>query len=294
MDTIIISITDACPLKCIGCYATKDSPHMSLENFKKILDKLPLTESLTLTGGEPFIHPNLLEIVNYCVKTKREPRIVTSGYINHELLNKLKGKVELITVSLKYPNKSDELWKRRGGTFGKSVKFLEKANKLNIPLAINWVVDRQNWMYLYPMYRLASKYKAILEVVRFIPYKDEFRVFALKTDEWEKMCTHVKKLADAHISFPSKYSYQLCVGGVNRLYIRTDGSVTPCIYSTDVIGNIFKDSYINLERNGYDWRMIHKSDNKNIINGCIALLKEVEPGFRERKYKQMSFVGLGD
>lgn len=71
---IIIETTNVCNLKCIMCYSryTKlNYGYMGLETFKRLIDecasyKVP---SLKISyGGEPLIHPNFLEMLEYASK----------------------------------------------------------------------------------------------------------------------------------------------------------------------------------------------------------------------------------
>lgn len=73
----IIEITDYCNMSCPVCLAANsDSRHMPVEKFKKIIDNLLKAEGsfdlINLSGGEPTLHPELLEIV----ETASRPEIL--------------------------------------------------------------------------------------------------------------------------------------------------------------------------------------------------------------------------
>ena len=67
LSTVGIEITNLCNLKCIHCYQGKISKvnHMTLRQIEYIINKVigykPLY--LVLSGGEPFLHPNIDEIL---------------------------------------------------------------------------------------------------------------------------------------------------------------------------------------------------------------------------------------
>lgn len=297
MDTIIISITDACMLRCKGCYATKNMPKMGITRFKNLIDTLKQSgeeiQSITLTGGEPFSNSDLPEIAKYCTEQIRKPRIVTSGYYPIVLLDKVKDYIELLTVTIKYPDyasNSDSNWRGAKDTLLKSKAFLARGKELNIPLSINWIADRQNAAYVYHMQRLASEFGAILQVVRFIPYEDYLRVFALTDEQWEQVCFHAKKFENVHIAFPSRYSYKYCTGGQHRIYIRTDGSITPCIYLSETLGNIFEDSFQTILKKGEQWRLLNSTLNGKPIKGCLGYLKVVDPIYKNMKFDQNNVI----
>lgn len=65
----IIEVTDYCNLECPVCIVDNhDSKHMSLKDFSGILDNLIRLEgsldTITLSGGEPTVHPEFLELVD--------------------------------------------------------------------------------------------------------------------------------------------------------------------------------------------------------------------------------------
>lgn len=77
-----VNITTSCNLDCIYCYM---KPHknenMKLNDFKRIIDELA-EESIfyiLLSGGEPFLHPNIQEIIEYSCRKINEVSLVTNG-----------------------------------------------------------------------------------------------------------------------------------------------------------------------------------------------------------------------
>lgn len=67
----IIEVTDQCNLKCPTCYATSSpfQAHRSLEKVKTFIDICVENEGepdlIQLSGGEPTIHPQFFEILDY-------------------------------------------------------------------------------------------------------------------------------------------------------------------------------------------------------------------------------------
>jgi len=67
----VVTITSACNLNCPICYVhnkNQDAFHMSVEEFRRILDGLIRAHGgdldiINLTGGEPTLHPELLELI---------------------------------------------------------------------------------------------------------------------------------------------------------------------------------------------------------------------------------------
>jgi len=70
VDTLCIELTAKCPLQCIHCSANASPRRMDVlpsAHIRSAVEELaPLTE-VYLSGGEPFEHPDLLEIVHTAV-----------------------------------------------------------------------------------------------------------------------------------------------------------------------------------------------------------------------------------
>lgn len=77
-----IGIMGSCPNKCAFCYqGPLEEPHMKLEDFKTIIDQVKHhTNQVALGGrGDPNLHPQFKEILEYCVENNVVPNYTTSG-----------------------------------------------------------------------------------------------------------------------------------------------------------------------------------------------------------------------
>lgn len=100
MKQISIEIIHKCPNNCMHC-SSCSGPDCTLmiktENVKKLIDSAVElnTKILSISGGEPLLHPGLLSIVKYAKKKEREVYIYTSGIsLNNE------GQAESIDLEL--------------------------------------------------------------------------------------------------------------------------------------------------------------------------------------------------
>ncbi|MDP4176394.1 MAG: radical SAM protein, partial [Bacteroidota bacterium] len=87
--------TALCNLKCDGCYRENESnSHKSLETIKHELDifeKYRNCDGISIAGGDPLLHPQIIEIVEEIAKRKIKPIINTNGVaLTKELLAMLK------------------------------------------------------------------------------------------------------------------------------------------------------------------------------------------------------------
>ncbi len=84
-----------CNIYCQGCYRINDPRgHKSLEQIKTELDvfrKFRITDGISIAGGEPLIHPDIVEVVRMVASDGTKPVINTNGVaLTEELLMELK------------------------------------------------------------------------------------------------------------------------------------------------------------------------------------------------------------
>lgn len=282
MQVAIINITNKCSLQCPGCFYykfnKKENSHIPLNNYKKMIDRLyhnTTWDRIELSGGEPFLHPQLQALVEYTANKLIRPIVFTSGMIvSEEKLKKMKVYVDSFNVTIKYPvDMWDDSFKGSRGAHKNALKFLEICKKLRIKTRIHWVIDNYNYWYITQMYDIARMYNSELVVLRYIPFNKEVMKRYVSDYYWEDLCLWIKlnKLKNTRIGFISKHSdYNVCTAGITRLAISMDGSVTPCIYLNDKIANIFIDSWSELEEKLKDWRKRH------LTKECIAKINLME------------------
>ncbi len=89
-----IEITDICNIHCEGCYRQYMTGHKSLEQLKEEVDffmKWRNPDNFSIAGGEPLIHPHILDLVAYIAKQGAKPVILTNALaLTPDLLHELK------------------------------------------------------------------------------------------------------------------------------------------------------------------------------------------------------------
>jgi organic radical activating enzyme len=94
-----IEITSFCNMNCKWCYRKKDSNraegHKTLEKIKEeiiTIRKIKNCDSILISGGEPLMHPKVIEIVKFVKEQGLKPFILTNGrLLTKEFLIKLKN-----------------------------------------------------------------------------------------------------------------------------------------------------------------------------------------------------------
>jgi pyruvate-formate lyase-activating enzyme len=87
--------TSACNLACDGCYRdNRPNAHKSLDEIRHELDvfaRMRRTDSVSITGGEPLAHPQIVDVVRLVKEKRWKPMINSNGaLLTPELLRELK------------------------------------------------------------------------------------------------------------------------------------------------------------------------------------------------------------
>ena len=97
---IYIEITNACNLNCSFCIKNKRKiNYITLENYKFIINKIkPYTKEIYLhILGEPLLHPNINEFIEYAQNQDLLVNITTNGYL---ITNLNTNKIHRLNISL--------------------------------------------------------------------------------------------------------------------------------------------------------------------------------------------------
>jgi MoaA/NifB/PqqE/SkfB family radical SAM enzyme len=90
-----LEITDICNLRCEGCYRQTLSQHKTLDEIKEeilFLKRWRNPDNVSIAGGEPLLHPDILEIVRFIHQQGIKPIILTNAAkLTPEFLQELKA-----------------------------------------------------------------------------------------------------------------------------------------------------------------------------------------------------------
>ena len=143
-------------MKCFYCYDA---------NFKNSgIEFLPLSyaqdiaeqakalgvESVSLLGGEPFLHPNWFDISQqFCEKKIRVSFSTNGTLITSSVAKKLACVANSVQISLDGNNETVFDISQTSGVFTKVMGAVEELKYYKIPVSINCVVGKHNLPLIY-------------------------------------------------------------------------------------------------------------------------------------------------
>lgn len=150
---ILLELTHKCPLECAYCYnqldfaKTKDA--MSKDDWFKVMDEAREMGAVQLgiSGGEPLLNKDIVEIVKHANDLKFYTNLITSGVgAPKGIVKKLKD-AGLKTVQLGIQSHDKDtmtLITNNKNSYDEKIAFAKEVKEAGLQLIINTCITRQN------------------------------------------------------------------------------------------------------------------------------------------------------
>lgn len=183
LDSAKLKLVDGCNLKCFMCdfWHRKRVGELSTEAWFAVLDDLAGMDcrKVQLSGGEPFMRKDLLELVKRAHDHGMRVNLTTNGTLLRKdtLKPMLKLPIRNITVSVDGPvGHVHDAVRGQPGAFKRTRSFIDYVNRHRGPktrLRVNTVVSRRNVRSLMEMPRFLRDIRA--DGWLLIPMDDSFQ-----------------------------------------------------------------------------------------------------------------------
>ncbi len=168
-------ITYSCNLSCIHCLSDsgkKRPGELTTEACLQVIDELARNKvfQFNIGGGEPFMRPDFLDLLDYAHEKGMVTCISTNGTrIDAATARRLRHPLVYIQVSLDgaTPESNDAI--RGDGSFHRVLQALDYLKRESIEVSINTVLTRRSIHELDILRALAADFNAKLRVSRFRP-----------------------------------------------------------------------------------------------------------------------------
>ncbi|XP_035466192.2 molybdenum cofactor biosynthesis protein 1 isoform X3 [Scophthalmus maximus] len=263
-----VSLTEKCNLRCQYCMpeeGVKLTPRGQLLSTSELLTLARLfvqegVDKIRLTGGEPLIRPDVVDIIAELKKLEglKTVAVTTNGMNLARLLPKLKDAgLDLINISLDslVPAKFEFIVRRKG--FHKVMEGIDKAIEMGFnPVKVNCVVMRGlNEDELLDFVALTEKKPLEVRFIEYMPFDGNKWNFK-KMVSYQEMLDRIRQqwpelemLQSGHtdtaktfkvqgfkgqVGFITSMSDHFC-GSCNRLRITADGNLKVCLFGNSEV-----------------------------------------------------------
>lgn len=171
-----------CDIKCKFCYDEnvdkKDKLWLPVDDAKRALEKFRFyyeNEYVDFMGGEPTLHPKVLEIAEFCSSIGLKPTLITHGMHladdKRAAAFKDAGLHDVLMSIHGIGENAARLHGRDVGNFDRQVQAIDNLNSLGVPVRFNCILIRDNLCDLSAVVELAkSRGVKVINFLTFNPY----------------------------------------------------------------------------------------------------------------------------
>jgi radical SAM protein with 4Fe4S-binding SPASM domain len=295
----LLQITERCNLFCAHCFVSSGN-YGDMMPFEAIRDTLmPMFKkcrviSVTLTGGEPFVHPDIINIVILLVEAGIQVGICTNAtLINSFQIEKLAGVGNVhINVSLDgFRENSHSKFRGNQECFSKTIETIKILSRYGLLQGIlvtpNNLANIEEYIEICK-FAVANHAKYVLinplsGMGRGVKSKNKLATSKEFMIQLRELTTQfIDKIELAYIRFPNDdLPLAACEAG-NIIYVFVHGELTICPYlvfaaktpnskhkpEEFIIGNIFDDSDIAERLDNYKFYQRYRLGNNQYCTSC--------------------------
>lgn len=303
-------LTQRCNLCCIHCRAAA-SPQTLEHNLIKGDDIVRLMKelkelgcpTLALTGGEPLLRPDIIDIIQEASKQGIKTRIQSNSLLLTEDLAKKLKEAGLYSFGVgldgSCPEISDQI-RNLDGALNKAIESIKLLKSLDIKVHVEFTVTRINMNDLSNTLDLLENLGVDTFLARAAIFTGRANgdnpIFVIEPHEYRKFLEQLSiererrkikmvincqdplyHLADSSImnklkEYGDVYSGKIisgCTAGQDMIHIRCDGKIGVCTFLQDVVlGDFYKDSLVNIWNNRKEIKEVKQLIDKNYSGNC--------------------------
>ena len=260
--SIYLKLTNDCLFHCPFCsVGLRRAEYMDFIFIQKILNfcKKEGVQTVYYTGGEPLMHSQINEIVQFGRRLGLKQVLLTNGFLlETNKLDLVLKNVDVLGVSLHGTPKVHDALVGINGASKKILASLSEVHKKypNLRIGINCTLSRNNGTLkeLEYLAKVAQSYNGSLEVSR-LNFAGKARV-DFKIEELNTVAKVIQSLQlhNFHVSFGNCIAHCLldkplshlgrgCSAGVSSACIDVNGDIKICPSASFVIGNLKNESF---------------------------------------------------
>jgi len=257
MRTLSLNIESGCNATCNHCSADHIMEQTAVQDDRLNLEELKRTiegclragaVSINITGGEPLLHPQILDIIRAVPRHRGAPNIQTNGLLLTDQMAKDLAEaglyITMISLHSHKPEEHDALL-NVPGAFDKVMEAIDNCHRHGIPVILNCTMTHQKVEdgTLWEMVRLAKDKNVTVNFVQPCTtgkWEDQLDV-RLSPEDYEEF-DKAMKLPWVVWEGKSNYKHNGCRPGIERIYVSSSGDVIPCAFIHLNFGNVRKES----------------------------------------------------
>ena len=295
LSEISIEILQRCPNRCIYCssHSNPQATHIiPFEIIKNVIDdaKSLGCKTVCLSGGEPFLHPQILDIISYIAKQQLICYVYTSGIymkdevyssLPNEYIEAIRGMVDKVIFNVEADSSAlyDQIMGTDVGGFDVMKKSINDCVSSGLVVETHVVPMQVNFKHLKSIfemcYQLGVSKVSILRLVLQGRALENLSLVKLSGKDNREVTKLIKALNESYkgkvrigLPYSDSNCRIYCKAASDKINVRYDGNVYPCeVFKDDLLNaklgcepdNVWKDSFYDLYQNSPYLNVVRKS-----------------------------------
>lgn len=285
LSEISIEILQRCPNRCIYCssHSNPQAAHLiPFEIIKNVIDDARSLgcKTVCLSGGEPFLHPQILDIICYIAKQQLTCYVYTSGIymkdevyssLPNEYIEAIRGMVDKVIFNVEADTSAlyDQIMGTDVGGFNMLKKSISDCVSSGMVVETHVVPMQVNFNHLKSIfemcYQLGVSKVSILRLVLQGRALENLSLVKLSGEDSREVTKLIKALNEAYkgkvrigLPYSDSNCRIYCKAATDKINVRYDGNVYPCeVFKDDLLNakfgfepdNVWKDSFYDIYQN---------------------------------------------
>ncbi|WP_026883023.1 radical SAM/SPASM domain-containing protein [Clostridium akagii] len=295
----VINVTRNCNLNCKHCYADANNDKlvvndtMDINTVKKAVDividcSTDKPAKVLLSGGEPFIRNDIIQILEYIHEKGGVPYVNTNSLlIREDQMDKLcKYEAELL-VSLDGATKETHEFIRGKNTYDRTIEQVTKLKAHNVITKLSITIHKLNLCELEAFINLAIKLNVdqiAVNPINILSRACELNLPRVNMKNFHDELARISKISKDHFKYVSQtefvnvasllllnYKFYYCGVGAASLVIDYNGDLYPCYNTMQPelkLGNIKKDNILDIWKYSSKLKELRKLDINDFSELC--------------------------
>ena len=295
LSEISIEILQRCPNRCIYCssHSNPQATHIiSFEIIKNVIDdaKSLGCKTVCLSGGEPFLHPQILDIISYIAKQQLTCYVYTSGIymkdevyssLPNEYIEAIRGMVDKVIFNVEADSSAlyDQIMGTDIGGFDMMKKSIKDCVSSGLVVETHVVPMQVNFKHLKSIfemcYQLGVSKVSILRLVMQGRALENLSLVKLSGENNREVTKLIKTLNEGYkgkvrigLPYSDSNCRIYCKAASDKINVRYDGNVYPCeVFKDDLLNaklrcepdNVWKDSFYDIYKSSPYLNVVRKS-----------------------------------
>jgi len=277
--SVLVEVCYKCNENCIHCFLSNHTKMgMTLNQYEKLFDQFVEagTFFVIMTGGEPFLRPDFMQIVAAARKRRLSVTIFTNGtLLTKEIIGNLKALyVQEVHISIysSYEKTHDTITRLKG-SFQKSIWAIKELSRNGISTRIKCPLTNVSVQDIAGLKKIASEFSVEIQFTTVITAKNngDKNVHSLRLNQDQLrqalLDPEVSEHTDKPIRFRENADYLPCDTVLNGGSVDPYGNVYVCNQWQVKGGNVLQSSFGEIWKNSKAFHKMRAERLKD-LNEC--------------------------